>query len=303
MHPLNQIRPFHLKNNIFFSLRITNDATTTEAPHEQHQITEAIEIDDADDVVPSDEAATSEILRENFQETWIFDTIEIDSDGTAVKNYEALDEITTWQVSAFSSKKNFGISIADPQELTVKNEFFVKLNLPYSIRYTEVLRLDILVYNYVASNGPVEAKIQLENNERSFEFAESDGTKCSWTYDDSDSKTVKLEIPSMSIKKVTLFIRSRPSKDGEKIPSKMNIFVRATATDSKGSVYEDHVQQELKVEPVGIKVFAIYADTFMLNGQVRKKHEIKSDALVGNVNVLVSGDYLTDSVDLSARYA
>lgn len=250
-------------------------------------------------IEPESEITTDVTLRENFQETWIFETIDLDASGTASKKFTTLDEITTWQVSAFSIKNNSVVSVTDPQELTVKNDFFVVLNLPYSIRHTEVLRLDILVHNYVNKN--LSTKVELEDAYGA-ELVALNPTSCLWEVDQSETTTTIMDLPPMSVQNFPFHIRSRKTAEGEKTPREVAIKVRATGTDNTGKTYVDAIKKELKVEPVGIKKYAVDAKVYMLNGESNTHgKKITSDTLTGNANVLITGDYLTESINLDAR--
>ncbi|XP_070597686.1 A.superbus venom factor 1-like isoform X2 [Erythrolamprus reginae] len=58
------------------------------------------------------------------------------------------DSITTWEVLAVSISPTKGICVAEPYEITVVNDFFVDLRLPYSVVKNEQVEIRAIVYNY-----------------------------------------------------------------------------------------------------------------------------------------------------------
>jgi hypothetical protein len=102
------------------------------------------------------------ITRTDFPETWLFHYIKTNRDGVADYNKLLPDTITNWDLSAFALSKTNGLAIAKPQSLLVFSSFFVKLNLPYSIRVGEILKVEVLVFNYFTSKvGTVNVDVTL----------------------------------------------------------------------------------------------------------------------------------------------
>ncbi|RWS00909.1 thioester-containing protein 3-like protein [Dinothrombium tinctorium] len=59
------------------------------------------------------------------------------------------DTITTWFVSAIAVNNQTGISVTESRTaIKVFQQFFIKLNLPYSIICGETLALEVVVFNY-----------------------------------------------------------------------------------------------------------------------------------------------------------
>lgn len=60
------------------------------------------------------------------------------------------DTITSWVLSAISLHDDSGLGILEPPvKFTVFKPFFVEPLLPYSMKRREILRLDIVVFNYL----------------------------------------------------------------------------------------------------------------------------------------------------------
>lgn len=101
-------------------------------------------------------------VRKNFPETWIFETFEISEGNESVmKEFKLPDTVTTWLISGFALNQDFGFALADPQELVTTQEFFMKMSLPYSLKFGEVLKIDIVTFNYVKTGSDLKVKLKL----------------------------------------------------------------------------------------------------------------------------------------------
>ena len=267
--------------------------------------------DEDDDVLDSDEIEAQDdlpVLRKDFPETWIFESFETGDKKTAVKEFTAPDSITTWLISAFSLNKDKGLAMAPTQELKVMNEFFVEMNLPYSIKFKEVLRLDILVFNYVESKEPLDVDVELENaNGKEFQFIEYSKVKgvCTLIPNNNIKSSKSTKVSHTSVKKVSFYIRSNMLEGKtDNIPKELDLKVRATARGRHGKTYEDQVFKKLLVEPVGVRDYAVFTEDHVLNGEKTQEHTYHvnfTDGLTG-LNVIVGGDYLGNSVEMSKRF-
>ncbi|XP_070504782.1 uncharacterized protein [Chironomus tepperi] len=272
---------------------------------------ENVEIDDDDDdgdgSEPTIEHETTEddLMRQEFPETWIFESIEVE-DTKTTKTYKVPDTITSWHITAFSVNQGSGLAVIEPQELAVKNEFFIKVSLPYSIRYKEVLRVDVLVFNYVDGNKPLDVKVTLKNeHSKQFQFVEYEkkGQVCSPKYKNLAQVVQNVKVDGMGMKKVSFYIRSNPNDENDrsnKVKSKKVIAI-ATATDSSGKSYKDGLQKRLRIEPVGIRRFRTDVRTFVVKGE-RKNDEIANSTNVNSNYCIVSGDFLTDIINLNSGF-
>lgn len=88
------------------------------------------------------------ITRKEFPETWIFEKFDMGKESTHSFKKKVPDTITSWDITGFSLCKNNGFGLAVPQELIVHQDFFVQLNLPYSIRVGEILKVEATVFSY-----------------------------------------------------------------------------------------------------------------------------------------------------------
>ncbi|KAL7011176.1 hypothetical protein ACKWTF_014135 [Chironomus riparius] len=248
------------------------------------------------------------LLREYFPETWIFETIEVGKQSTFAKSYTTPDSMTTWLISAFSVHKDHGIALSPRQDLIVMEEFFLEMNLPYSIRYTEVLKLDILIFNYVDTKETITVDLKLNNLNDGMEFQFVDySSDCTASYHDGTEATAKSSVEANGVSTVHFYIRSHPlNNEFDELKQKlMTLDIEATAKSTDGRTYRDHVQKKLIVDPVGIKVYMVMSDFFKLDGETTNPNiqtaNFSQD--LSNIDVVVTGDFLTDSMDIENEIA
>ncbi|CAG9810781.1 unnamed protein product [Chironomus riparius] len=265
---------------------------------------DGVEIDSEEEEAHDENA----VLRKDFPESWIFESFEIGDKKTAMKEFTAPDSITTWLISAFSLNIEKGLAMAPTQELKVMNEFFVEINLPYSIKFKEVLRLDILVFNYVESRDNLDVDVHLINaNGNQFQFIEYSKVKgvCTAIPNDNLISSTFTKVPYTAVKKVSFYIRSSVVEGkSNNIPKELDIIVRATASGRYLRTYEDSVEKKLLVEPVGVRDYSIFTEDYVLNGEKTQElthHANFTDGLTG-LDVIVGGDYLGDAVEMSKRF-
>lgn len=184
-------------------------------------------------------------VRRNFPETWIFDKLEANDKGEFSLTRRVPDSITSFLISGFSVHPDTGLGIAIKQKLTVFQDFFLKLNLPYSIRLGEVLKVDVSVFNYVKKSGSITADVTIMNDGSEFEFV--DASKSG-----KDCKISVLSKQSVKVNSVTVYEGSgsstyfliRALRTGQ-----IKIKVKAIA-ENRG----DEVERMMLVENEGITV-------------------------------------------------
>ncbi|KAL7011306.1 hypothetical protein ACKWTF_014223 [Chironomus riparius] len=265
--------------------------------------------DSENDQSSSQVNSEDELLREYFPESWIFQEFDVET-GLEKKNFIVPDSITSWIVSAFAMHDKVGIAVADSTEITVKNEFFVKIMKPFSVRFKEVLGLNILVYNYAESKEPLTVTVSLHNRKKELQFVTYNkiGKSCNPIFFDSEIHTVSnIDVPYMGVKKVTIFIRSHPNLDNFEGLYK-NITLSLTAQGvSKSKTYTDKVNKKLKVERFGVRVYNLHPQSFRLiknKNQIWKHIDAEVDVETkeySKISAIVSADYLTDVANLNSR--
>nr|XP_018897644.1 PREDICTED: CD109 antigen-like isoform X2 [Bemisia tabaci] len=119
------------------------------------------------EAVPTAEAPR---VRRNFPETWLWQSLDSGFDGKVSLKKDVPDTITSWIITAFSVDpvNGFGL-LSVPKKLTVFKQFFVSLDLPYSVIRGEVLAIPVVVFNYL--NKDLSVDVTLENVGQ-FEFAD-----------------------------------------------------------------------------------------------------------------------------------
>lgn len=179
-------------------------------------------------------------LRQGFPETWIFETAKADSEGRVSLTKILPDSTTTWSVAAISIHPKYGFQVSQIHNVTVAQQFFVQLRLPYSIRYHEVLKIDALVFNHIPSQeGDVEVDVTLYRTDEGddFEFIER-FNDCSYVSQLERELTVRVSIAPNSVGSASFLIR--PIKTG-KLP------VKVKAQIESAEMF-DEVEETLKVE-------------------------------------------------------
>lgn len=144
-------------------------------------------------------------VRREFPETFIFEDIpgtELTSNEYMYKTFVP-DSITRFFVSGFVFHPINGIGIATEESFTVFQDFFIKAFLPHSIFVGEVLKLNVVAFNYMKNMIRAEIKIIIppidENDEQpaDFEFVkiQKSGKVCDpiSLRDKSQTKTVIAE--------------------------------------------------------------------------------------------------------------
>ncbi len=105
--------------------------------------------------------AQEPVTRKKFPETWIWSSVDTDEAGKASVNVEIPDTITSWIVTGFSLSAEKGLGYQKEQsKILAFRDFFVKLELPYSIKQNEMFLVKAIVFNYLGQE--IEADVTLE---------------------------------------------------------------------------------------------------------------------------------------------
>lgn len=150
-------------------------------------------------------------IRKNFAETWIFEDFKTNTTGEYSFVKKAPDTITSFVVTGFVINPENGLGIAAQQKITVFQEFFIKLYLPYSIRFGEILKVDVTVFNYIKRpRSAVTATVTMFNNLHEFQFIEVDQKNnfCQSTASNEAKKAKSLSVKSGSGGSVYFLIRT-----------------------------------------------------------------------------------------------
>ncbi|XP_070581805.1 complement C3-like [Ptychodera flava] len=87
-------------------------------------------------------------VRSDFPETWIFEDHVVDATGQFSLDVTVPSSLTTWVIQAVGVSRESGMCVAEPFEMTAFKEFFIALNLPYSVVRGEQVEIQAAVFNY-----------------------------------------------------------------------------------------------------------------------------------------------------------
>ncbi|KAL1260978.1 hypothetical protein QQF64_008805 [Cirrhinus molitorella] len=113
---------------------------------EKKKISLGRDIDDTLEEIVIDEDAI--YFRKYFPQSWMWTVLQSDSTGIIRHDVFAPDSITTWEVQAVGISPTKGFCIAEPKPLRAFRDFFLSVNLPYSVKKNEQLQVKAVVYNY-----------------------------------------------------------------------------------------------------------------------------------------------------------
>ncbi|VDO96673.1 unnamed protein product [Soboliphyme baturini] len=199
--------------------------------------------EDAPMVAQPAQAGSPPHVRVHFPETWIWTDFKTSANGKAQYTAVIPDTITSWIASAFAINENQGLGVSpNTAKLEVFRPFFVRLNLPYSVKRGESMALQVLVFNYMDKQETVT--LTLEHNANSgFEFVQKTSKK--GTKDKTSLNIRTINVPGKG-GSAAVYFPIRPTKIGT-----IDLKVKAQATSAA-----DAVQMPLIVEAEGYPVFA-----------------------------------------------
>lgn len=192
--------------------------------------------DDLEDVVEDDK---------KLKESWIFKALKTDDEGLAILQETVPDSITTWAVAALAINSNGGLTLSKQYEVEVsKKSFFIKFDLPNSVRFNEILKIDAFVISELPDQSEdMKVNVTLFRSEDSedFEFIEKIAECSTLAYDHWLVKNKMLNISPNSIGVVSFIIR--PLRTG-------TISIRMKAS-IEGQLDYDEVVKNLTVAQEG----------------------------------------------------
>ncbi|VDO83235.1 unnamed protein product [Haemonchus placei] len=184
------------------------------------------------------------VIRMKFPETWLFDYFEISSNGEAVYQSMAPDTITSWVASAFAINDNSGLGVAPTtSKLRVFRPFFIRLNLPYSVKRGEKFALQVLVFNYMEKEQDVTVTLKHDDSS-GFDFLNKDGSiRKSRDAAERNYNVRVVSVPGGGVSKAVYF---------PIVPTEIGM-VKLTVT-AQAAQAGDGVEEPLRVEPEGYRV-------------------------------------------------
>ncbi|XP_073674564.1 complement C4-B [Garra rufa] len=124
---------------------------------EKRKVSLGRDIDDTLDEIVIDEDDI--YIRKYFPQSWMWTVLQTDSTGIIRHDVVIPDSITTWEVQAVGISPTKGFCIAEPKPLRAFKDFFLSVNLPYSVKRNEQLQVKAVVYNYKDENLRVVVKM------------------------------------------------------------------------------------------------------------------------------------------------
>ena len=216
-----------------------------------------------------DDLAEVQRVRQFFPETWLWTDLFTDQSGHGTVGVTAPDSITIWQLRAVGISKEHGLGISEA-ELTVFQEFFLQVDLPFSAIRGEELPVRVALYNYL--DTPQEIFVDFEPTD---------------DFDLLDEAQKVVTVPGNDIGGATFMIR--PKKPGM---APLKVTARSAAA-------ADAVIKELLIRPEGVARETV--DNLVLSAGDSQTVDatIPSNAIEdsGRVHVAVTGSYLTQSID------
>ena len=208
-------------------------------------------------------------VRQFFPETWLWTDLMTDQSGHGTVGVIAPDSITTWKLRAVGMSREHGLGISEA-ELTVFQEFFLQVDLPFSAIRGEELPVRVALYNYL--DTPQEIFVDLEVTD-DFELL--------------DEAQKAVTVPGNDIGGATFTIR--PRKPGM---APLKVTARSAAA-------ADAVIKELLIKPEGVARETVENLVLSAGDSQTVDATIPAGAVAdsGRVHVAVTGSYLTQSID------
>ncbi|XP_054153494.1 CD109 antigen-like [Oppia nitens] len=235
--------------------------------------------DDDDDEDHSVNPKTNNAIRKNFREVWIWDRIDIAHGKSRVGIKSTVpDSITSWKVTAFALHAEKGLGLTtQPGYITVFRPFFLKLNLPYSVRRNETSEFHVTMFNY--KNETVDVTLNVYQNS-------SDKHKTMIQID--NCKNLKQKLQPGQIKSITCYAKSNGV-------GQFDLVAEASGTSelSDDKVADGELRQ-LKVIYEGITVDKhVVVDLLMFEQDVNKistsvKSVLPADRVIGSELLLMT---------------
>ncbi|XP_071477322.1 A.superbus venom factor 1-like [Diadema antillarum] len=94
------------------------------------------------------EVNTNVEVRKDFRETWFFELQEMGNETELDYITSAPSSITKWEMAAVSVSQLYGMCVAAPSFVTVFQNFFIQLHLPYSVVRMEQMQVLVTIFNY-----------------------------------------------------------------------------------------------------------------------------------------------------------
>lgn len=111
-------------------------------------------------------------VRSFFPEVFIWRNVTTSASGTAELSLTVPDTITTWVINGIAMSNTFGLGVTDqPSNVTVFRPFFLVADLPFSVIRTEIVTIQVLIFNYLeVTLNPVIVTLNKTGNASEFDI-------------------------------------------------------------------------------------------------------------------------------------
>ncbi|XP_043229515.1 alpha-2-macroglobulin-like isoform X2 [Amphibalanus amphitrite] len=160
----------------------------------------------ADSAAPEPAAETA--VRSLFPPTFLFQLEKLGGSGRKDISTTMPDTITSWVASAFCSGLRSGFGLSDTATIVTFKPFFAQIQVPYSVKRGELLRLKVSVFNFLSSDLSVAVVLA-----SSTDFSVASGGSGSQTVCVRASKPSVVEFPLefSTLGKVNITVSARTS--------------------------------------------------------------------------------------------
>ncbi|NP_999686.1 complement component C3 precursor [Strongylocentrotus purpuratus] len=102
-------------------------------------------------------------VRDDFRETWFFDVVSMPEDGSPYLYPVSIpSSITDWHLTAVSLSPTQGMCVEDETTVSVFQDFFIQLHLPYSVVRLEQTQVIATIFNYGFSDFEVSVNFTVD---------------------------------------------------------------------------------------------------------------------------------------------
>lgn len=187
-------------------------------------------------------------IRSNFPETWLYETVLMGNDATKALSITVPDTITTWIFTAFSLHPS-GIALAAPQQLVVKQDYFVKINLPYAGRVDEILTVDAIVFNFIGDKKDVKTTVSfsVDGAGEKYEMIERISNNQNCQGKNSKTKLNVMEVTAKYGQGTKVSFHFLP-----KVTGKIDLTLGIETADKK---YTDAIKKSIEIVNIGVREF------------------------------------------------
>ncbi|CAG2232820.1 CD109 [Mytilus edulis] len=217
------------------------------------------------------ESDSSDKVRKNFPESWIWLNDVTGSDGKYENMFTLPDTITAWTTRGFAISPTNGLGIAKNVQVEGFKQFFVVVSLPALAVREDKIEVKLVVFNYFMAQKNV--RVTLKQSQDYMIFRDSSNTTQSSNSDFTDT----VQVPAGLSKGINVFIK--PTTIG-------NIMIRVEATSgTQVTDVTDIVEKIISVDPEGKTKY----------GGVQQLFEAQSTLQTLLVNPEFPSDFVPDS--------